>query len=340
MERRSLGDNAAAGAWPDSAEDPPGTIGSLQADEPGSEGRSSLRDRSEPLSLPPEIVELLACSGRPVERVAEVTSQSWRCSKAAFRVGFADGSTAKARLFLDEAGAGRTEAIFAWLGTDPALARMILRQGRASLEEWVEGETLGDAPPAPDVAEEAGRLLAGWHGVPTAGSPERLAEPGSGSILARLDGWLGTLRHAGKLAPADCQALLGWAEDRQPASVRVGVVHRDFCGANLVRHPTRGLVSIDHEWMAVGFVGLDLARSLERWGLTGPSRTAFLEGYRAVAGPAELESLAFWSLAADVFGGQLRLISSDRDIRPQIESIRTRITGPAIARPAPRPRPT
>lgn len=284
-----------------------------------------------PASLPAEIAALLAERGPPVVRVAEVTGRPWKCSKAAFRVWFADGRLAKARLFYDEGWAARVEAILAWLGPDPALAQMLGRRGRASLEEWIEGESLGSDPPPEHRARQAGELLARWHALDTAGLPYDMAEPGAGPILGRLDGWLGTLRDAGVLSAGECRDLVRWAERRLPAAVRVGITHRDFCGGNLVAHATRGLVSIDHEWMAVGPTGLDLARTLERWALDGAARTAFLGGYRGAAGSAELEELEFWGLVAEAFAGQLRLTRTDHDIGPLVASLRARIVGPRAA---------
>jgi len=92
-----------------------------------------------------------------------------------------------------------------------------------------------------------------------------------------------------------------------PARMHVGLAHHDFCGENLVLHSSRGVVSIDHEWMRVGSLDFDVARAIRQWKLPDVGIDAFLRGYAAAGGPVDIANLDFWLLANDIFASELRV---------------------------------
>ncbi len=92
-----------------------------------------------------------------------------------------------------------------------------------------------------------------------------------------------------------------------PAKTFHGLVHYDFCGENLVLHPSRGLVSIDHEWMRVDSLEFDLARAVGRWRLDTDAAQAFVAAYRKAGGVALTDSLSWWALTHDLFASEVRV---------------------------------
>ncbi len=253
---------------------------------------------------PPFVGVLTASLGKRLARVRDVASRSDVPDKRCLQLEFADGSRAKARLLMDEEHAAAWIALRHHIGEKSFLCAVLAQAGRAVLEEWVDGEVLPmDDCPLP-LVRDAGAVLACLHRVDVA-----TTQPKDDPItteFARLEARLEALVGGGGLDAAAASRLRHRAEVSLPASCHGGVAHFDFCGRNLVLHRERGIVSIDHEWMRVDALELDVARALSQWSLVGPARESFLRGYGESGGRASLESLDFWLLCAQVAVAELR----------------------------------
>ena len=275
------------------------------------------------MKLPSQIESLLLSHGRAVSGVALLSSHATTASKAAYRITFADSSSAKARLHGTDAWAAQVEYIQDLIGPHPSLAATLIRSGRAVLEEWVPGATLHEQPPTPETLRECGRLLADLHRVPVAGqaSSGATVEP----VRARMVEQLAMLRTSGALGAQEVNSLVAIADATAPARASSGIIHFDFCGKNLVMHAERGPVCIDNETLRVGPFDLDLARTFYRWPLSRDDHAAFLAGYVAGDGPAETTHLPFWSLAAEIHSAFVRCRDGDHDADVPLAALRERV---------------
>lgn len=274
-------------------------------------------------TVPEELREFLRDTGVAWLEAREITARPWKASKRAFHVRLVDGRAAKARLLLD----GRSaEDIASLLGEGAAsrrCARIIHGRGRCLLEEWVDGELLRGSTTAQEVLVECGRALADIHRTPVTRDGIVSAEPASAIDRVRND--LLALRSAGCLTDSEAAALMGVLEAATPAPGLQGLVHLDYCLDNIILHADRGPVCIDNETVRIGPFALDIARTITRCPLDGDSRERFLAGYVAAGGPADLQDLDFWCLAADAWSARLRLEYGNTAIEPQLAALRRRI---------------
>jgi aminoglycoside phosphotransferase (APT) family kinase protein len=274
------------------------------------------------MKLPAQIESLLLRHGRAVSGVAPLSGHATTASKAAYRIIFADSSSAKARLHGTDAWAAQVEHIQDLIGPHPSLAATLVRSGRAVLEEWVPGATLHEQPPTPETLHACGRLLANLHRVPVAeqASSDATVE----TAFVRMFDQLVTLRTSGALGAREVQSLVAIADATAPARATSGIIHFDFCGKNLVMHADRGPVCIDNETLRFGPFDLDLARTFYRWPLSQDDHAAFLAGYVAGGGPAETTHLPFWSLAAEIYSAFIRCRDGDHEADVPLATLRER----------------
>ncbi len=243
--------------------------------------------------------------------------------KAAYKISFVDCSSAKARLHGTDAWAAEVGSIQGLIGPHPSFAATLMRSGRAVLEEWVPGVTLHEQLPTPETLRECGRLLANLHRVPAAGhTPEDTAVE---STLSRMREQLAMLQASGNLSASEEESLLAIADATSPAAARIGIIHFDFCGKNLVLHAERGPVCIDNETLRIGPFDLDLARTFYRWQLSPEDREAFLAGYSDAGGPAKTTHLPFWSLVAEIYSAFVRCCDGDHDAGVPLEALHERV---------------
>lgn len=273
------------------------------------------------LEIPEDLDSFLNKWGGEVTRLDEVTRSRSRLDRGTLRVEFADGRVAKARRIARLDWAERMDRILTVIGPTPWLAAPIHREGRLLLEEWIEGDPLDPEPPDTKTAQRAGEILALLHRVPV---PSDLAA--TSNLSGEMEQTLTRLAAMSRwLAPAEIEQLRELAVETAPAGAAVGVTHVDFCGENLVRHATRGLVCIDNETLRVGPFGLDLGRTLYRWHLNHEARDALFEGYACAGGPAELDATPFWTLVAEVWSAHLRSRDDFGDIEEPIRALRRRL---------------
>ena len=273
--------------------------------------------------VPSEVWELLAKFGVAVVQISEITARPSLALKNTYRVTLADGRVVKVRRLQSVARAEQVERLLKALGPNPAWAGLLLRFREFFLEEWVEGESLGGQPPEPAVARQCGVILAQLHQV---------AIPADEAIglsveqeLGQVRSHLGELEAAGRFTRTEAIELADRAVALAPRRIQPGIVHLDFCGENLVWHPIRGPVCVDNETLRIGSCEQDLGRAVHRWNLEGVARAEFLAGYAAAEGPAGLDALPFWGLAAEAYSASIRLRYRFADAGAPIQALKRRL---------------
>jgi aminoglycoside phosphotransferase (APT) family kinase protein len=257
--------------------------------------------------LEPEIAIALERAGlrarsvRALSRIRPAAS-----GRAVYRIDLEAGRTIKARRLNDEATARRLFEIRAELPT--AFAPAFCQHGRVLLEEWIEGEELGDACPDAAQLAEAGALLAQLHARTTLAGEALHAWRSTRSWREQTEQGLASLVAAAALEARAGRGIGAALARLDPQRALVGLVHSDFCGENLLIDGSGRLRVIDNERLRVDALGFDLARSWYRWALPPPAWERFESAYAAALPFSEpLGNLAFWSLVAVVKSAVLRL---------------------------------
>lgn len=223
-----------------------------------------------------------------------------------YRVELESGLCVKARRLEDEETARRLLELRRHL--PEAFAPALSQFGPVVLEEWVEGEGLGEDVPAALYLVQAARLLAQLHAQrEIAGQAVREAhETGADREVGRQN--LRQLATAGALAQADAQRLSEALQRLDPRRATYGLVHLDFCGENMLIDKARRLRVIDNERIGIGALGFDWGRTWYRWDLPSAAWERFRSAYLACAPtPEPVETLGFWSIIAVVNSAALRL---------------------------------
>jgi aminoglycoside phosphotransferase (APT) family kinase protein len=138
--------------------------------------------------------------------------------------------------------------------------------------------------------------------------------------LARAD--LEGLHEAGRLDAAAARALGERLEAADPGSFTSCVIHRDYCGVNMVIDEAGELSVIDNEWFVAGPAGFDLGRTLNRWWMSDAERSAFLDAYRSVEMPEDADH---WGLVADLFGARVEIVMNPEPGTPILDRLLARI---------------
>jgi len=257
--------------------------------------------------LDPEIAIALDRAGlraRAFRRISQMRPADAR--RSVYRIDLEPGHTIKARLVPDEETARRLFEICRDL--PDAFAPVFGCYGAVLLEDWIDGEELGDRPPSDAHLVDAGSLLAHLHATPTvAGHPVHdmrstaawrdEAEAGLRQILA-----------AGGLDEQDASLIRGALERLDPGQAIFGLVHTDLCGENVVVDRAGRLRVVDNERVGIDALGFDVARTWYRWALPTPAWERLRSTYAARAPFAEpLETFGFWSVVAVAHSAALRL---------------------------------
>lgn len=253
--------------------------------------------------IPDPIRSLLSSRGETPIEIHDVTGRAAVANKRTYRLVFEGARQAKARLLMGRDHAACWGNLRRKVGQRPFLSSLLLQAGTAVLEEWVEGEVLPQTNPADRLLHEAGAVLAMIH--QTAVPEQRLAD--AGLEAAKLRALLSALTQLSAITQDEADQLATRLNQKTPTRMHVGLAHHDFCGENLVFHASRGVVSIDHEWMRVGSLDFDVARAIRQWSLSHEVRGIFLRGYAAAEGPVEVNHLDFWLLANDIFASEVRV---------------------------------
>jgi Ser/Thr protein kinase RdoA (MazF antagonist) len=132
---------------------------------------------------------------------------------------------------------------------------------------------------------------------------------------------LAALVDARRVATDTAARLAAELEALDPGGSAPVLIHRDFCGENMVIDRAGCLRVIDNEWFAAGPAGFDLGRAYCRWPISQPAWERFLGGYRALA-PIEPSVLRFWQLAVAIWSARIRLTAGERRLTASLDVVR------------------
>jgi aminoglycoside phosphotransferase (APT) family kinase protein len=238
--------------------------------------------------------------------------------RALYRVVATDGTSMKLRILQSGTAAADLQVIRA--GLPAAFTPVIDRYGRVLLEPWVDGIELAELGPSPERCAEAGALLAELHRT----TVEEVLPTVMWTKSARDD--LTALHEAGQLDDDASRELGDALEAGDPGTYRSCVIHRDYCGVNMVVDGSGSLWVIDNEWFVLGPAGFDLGRTLHRWWMTDSERLAFLDAYGADGMPDDADH---WGLVADLFGARVELVMTPETGTPILDRLLDRIGRPS-----------
>jgi thiamine kinase-like enzyme len=258
-------------------------------------------------ALDPEVALALDRAGlcvRAFRRISKIRHSDTR--RSVYRIDLQSGRTIKARRLQDEETARRLFEIRVEL--PDAFAPAFGRCGAVLLENWIDGEELGDAPPSDAHLADAGLLLAHLHATPiVTGRPVHDRR----STAAWRDDAEASLRQilaAGAIEEREASLVRRALERRDPGQAIFGLVHLDFCGENMVIDRAGRLCVVDNERVRVDALGFDVARTWYRWALPSRAWECIRSAYVARMPFAEpLDTLGFWGVVAVVRSAALRL---------------------------------
>jgi hypothetical protein len=273
-------------------------------------------------TLDSALATLVAQRGAALTAAHELTTlPSPVFERPAWRLELADGQVWKGRVFPDSVEAERFEALAACLPR-PGFPKLLARQGRAVLLEWIPGDGIGASAPA-TLLERCGALLAAVHcqRLP-ADFAQRYASDAS-ALPEPLAPLLDEISATDWLERSEAEALAALAQRAQPKQCERGLAHLDFCAENLVVSADAQPFCIDNATLAVAPLDYDLARSWMRWPLAPAARAAFLAGYRQQRDTAAFEAaFDYWSICAYAHSARLRLRRRVGDVGRAVAGLR------------------
>jgi len=247
-----------------------------------------------------DLQELVSGLGGEIASAEEITRlTSPRQRKANFKLTFRDGRLFKARLYRSEEKRRRVTSVLALLDGLP-LARIVAAQGRTTIEEWITGVPLDEVDVTQEQVHRAGALLGLLHTRPAVPAEMRVDIPDVDQHLEKITSHLNTIAtgYAG-VKSGLCENILEIARRNQPVTFKSGLIHADFCAANMVLTGGGDIVLIDNEHLRVGALDYDLARCWCRWPMTEYQRQAFCDGYQQHRSlDSFMESSQFWAARA------------------------------------------
>jgi len=222
----------------------------------------------------------------------------WRRGRVTYRVDLARGGVVKVRR-VTRPRTSLGAALLLRALEDPDLAAPLFAAGRVTIEQWVDGVSVGTHRPAAAHVDGAADLLGRLH-ARTALPDRRFhrvgsTEPLRTKTLRRLD----ALRDARLLSSGEARRLIAALDAGLPDRAGRGPVHGDLCAENLVVAPGGRVVSIDNERIRIDFLNYDLGRTWVRWPMPAPTYARFERRYATWGRtpPAPTEAAA-WRVCA------------------------------------------
>jgi tRNA A-37 threonylcarbamoyl transferase component Bud32 len=256
-----------------------------------------------------DLAALVRARGAPLAAATEITGlPSPVRTRAAFRLEFADGTRLKGRRLKS---AERAEVVHRLQDVvGDGLPRILDRRGEALLLEWVAGRPLASFEVVPaDILQRCGRMLGELHRA-FAGYADGGVVPGPDHFCDRLERDVALLLGAGWIDASFARRAVDVAVAHRPREARTGIIHKDFCAANVVIRSDGVPVCVDNANLAVGPHDLDLARTWYRWSMTSAERRHFAAGYEEHARLAScLRHFPFWATCVLVGSASIRLRS-------------------------------
>jgi len=244
--------------------------------------------------------------------------------KHTYRLRLRDGGSLKGRTCHSSRRATRYARLSQRLDRD-RFPRVLSRSGCAVLEEWVEGRPLGPEEWTPERLRRSGEILGRLHRGDVR-PPPRWRTPEL--ELQRLEDRIRRLVDGQALAPREADPLCAAAEASLPSRIDWGLVHGDFCEANIVIRPSGNLAVIDNESLDLGALDGDLARTWYRWPLDREQRNFFAEGverHRSMDGFRA--SRTYWIIRA-LTGAALFWMKADPSFERPLEELRALARSP------------
>ncbi|MEO6027231.1 MAG: aminoglycoside phosphotransferase family protein [Candidatus Binatia bacterium] len=273
--------------------------------------------------LDDDIASALRVFGATARTVRPVTgTPSVRSDRAAFRVGLTDGRVVKARRHSRVAVARRYVGLARLLRTLP-LPPILARQGRVTIETWIDGTPLDERARTTGRMWGAGAILGAIHRTDGSAHGAGAADASTRPFVADLLGRLHDLTDRGALTAAQGRALGLALASRRPGRARTGLTHNDFCDENLVEDAEGRLHVVDNGGLRAGFLDFDLARAWYRWPMSDAAWHSFLAGYgRWRRVPVRAEVVRFWRIAAIVRSAHFRVVRDSRDAATPLRRLR------------------
>ncbi len=154
---------------------------------------------------------------------------------------------------------------------------VLVHSDHSTLEQWIEGESIRDSRDELMIME-SGRLLGLIHRTPPPdSSPDQVYTSIQEYEFCLIEG-LDQLRFLELVDEPFARRVQSAAITAKPCTVDVGLIHRDFCGDNLVIS-NHLVCCIDNTTFSVGPFDADLARTWYRWKLPAEYWRMFLQGY-------------------------------------------------------------
>ena len=258
-------------------------------------------------ALDQEIAAALDRSGlrvRGFRRISPIRPAEPR--RSVYRIDLDSGRTIKARLVPDEETARRLFKICRAL--PEAFAPAFGCHGAVLLEDWIDGEELGDKPPSDAQLIEAGSLLAQLHAMPVVAGCWVHDMRSTAARREKADAGLLEVLAAGEIDEENALLIRRALERLDPGRAVFGLAHTDLCGENMVVDRAGRLRVVDNERVGVDALGFDVARTWYRWALPAPAWERLRSTYAARAPFTEpLETFDFWSVVAVVHSAAIRL---------------------------------
>jgi hypothetical protein len=224
----------------------------------------------------------------------------WRTGRATYRVTLADGTELKARRHQGVTRGARA-AEFTRALADPAFPAPLAVVGRVTIEAWVAGATVAECRLDRALIDDSAALLARLHAVSSLPGRRVRAHRSVAAVRERTARHLETLTATGIVDRRDRRAIDRVLRGLPPTAPR-GLTHGDFCGENLVRSGP-GLVCIDNEAVALGFLDEDIARTWSRWPMPAWAWSRFRAGVACATGrPVDPVADRAWQAVAAVRG--------------------------------------
>jgi thiamine kinase-like enzyme len=240
----------------------------------------------------------------------------------ALHITLSDGREAKLRLVKNLHRVERMQELLPLLDGNH-FPPMIARHGRVVIERWIEGSALTVLETDERIHESAGALLAAVHRTALDDAHRRIAVASVNQRLARLELDLVELAQRGLLPLDDARRGLSLAERHAPDTLEIGLVHRDFCAANIVMGDGGTLWVVDNELVAIDSLDLDLARTWYRWPMTDRARAAFRTGYETRRPTVAFRrSFPFWIVGVLAKAVLVRLAAGTADARVPLDRLR------------------
>jgi hypothetical protein len=253
------------------------------------------QDRDLDRVLGADLAWLVRARGIPLVEVTEITGlPSPVQTRAAFRLEFADGAKLKGRRMKS---AERAEIVHRLQDiAGKGFPRILGRRGVALLIEWIEARPLAAFEVVPaDILRRCGRMLGELHQAFAGHTIDRVV-PDPDHFRDRLDRDVALLSEAGWFDASLASRAVNVATAHRPPEATIGIIHRDFCAANVVIRSDGVPVCVDNANLTVGPHELDLARTWYRWPMTSGDRRHFAAGYEEHASLApSLRHFPFWA---------------------------------------------